>query len=122
MRLFVALNLPKKEKDRIYRAARVFRDSELPVRWVEPEKYHLTLKFLGDVSEDRVEVVEEAVGRVALTTGALDLAVEGFLQDRRSPVRISACGGARGGGSPRGGFASWGFLRGRVAGVVAAAR
>ncbi len=78
MRLFVALNLPKKEKDRLYRAARVLRDSKLPVRWVEPEKYHITLKFLGDVSEDRVEAVEEALGRVALTTGALDLAVKGF--------------------------------------------
>ena len=78
MRLFVALNLPKKEKDRIYRATRVLRESELPVRWVEPEKYHLTLKFLGDVSEDRIESMEEAVGRVALTTDALDLAVEGL--------------------------------------------
>lgn len=78
MRLFVALNLPKKEKDRICRAARVLRESELPVRWVESEKYHITLKFLGDVLEDRVEAVEEAVRRVGLTTRALDLVVEGF--------------------------------------------
>lgn len=78
MRLFVALNLPKKEKDRIFRAARVLRDSDLPVRWVEPDKYHITLKFLGDVAEERIEAVEEALGRVAQTTGALELAVTGF--------------------------------------------
>ena len=78
MRLFIALNLPKKEKDRIYRAAHVLRKSDLPVRWVDPEKYHITLKFLGEIAEDRVEVVEEAVERVAQMTGALDLAVEGF--------------------------------------------
>ena len=78
MRLFVALNLPKKEKDRIYRAARVLRESNLPVKWVEPEKYHITLKFLGEVADDRIESVEEAVGRVAHATGALHLAVEGF--------------------------------------------
>ena len=46
MRLFVALNLPKKERDRIYRASRILRDCELPVRWKEPEHYHVTLKFL----------------------------------------------------------------------------
>ena len=78
MRLIVALNLPKKEKDRIYRAARVLRDSELPVRWVESDKFHITLKFLGDVPEDRIEGVEAAVGRVAQTTGALELSVGGF--------------------------------------------
>jgi len=78
MRLFVALNLPKKEKDRIYRGARALRESELPVSWVEPDQYHITLKFLGEVSEDRIGAVEQAIERVAVTTGALDLAVSGF--------------------------------------------
>ena len=78
MRLFVALNLPKKEKDKIFRAARVLRDAELPVRWVDPDKFHITLKFLGDVAGGRIEAVEEAVGRVAKTTGALQLEVAGF--------------------------------------------
>ncbi len=78
MRLFVALDVLKKEKDRIYRAARVLRESEFPVRWVEPSKFHVTLKFLGDVSEDRIKVVEEAVRRVAASTGPLDLSIEGF--------------------------------------------
>ena len=54
MRLFVALNFPKKERDRIYRSARVLREIGLPVRWVDPENYHVTLKFLGNVAEDRI--------------------------------------------------------------------
>ena len=78
MRLFVALNLPKKERDRIHRASRILRESELPVRWVEPEHYHVTLKFLGEVAEDRLEGVEDALNHVASTTGRLDLAVEGL--------------------------------------------
>ena len=78
MRLFVALNLPKKERDRIYRASRILRDCELPVRWKEPEHYHVTLKFLGEVTEDRLEGVQDALNQVASTTGRLDLAVEGF--------------------------------------------
>ncbi len=78
MRLFVALNLPKKERDRIYRASKVLRECDLPVRWVEPVHYHVTLKFLGEVREDRLEAVQEALLHVASTTGQLDLAVEGF--------------------------------------------
>ncbi len=78
MRLFLALNLPKGEKGRIHHAARALRESELPVRWVEPSKFHITLKFLGDLSEDRIEAVEEAVGRVAAAAGPLDLSLGGF--------------------------------------------
>ena len=78
MRLFVALNLPKGEKGRIHRAARALRKSELPVRWVEPSKFHITLKFLGEVPKDRIEAVEEAVGRVAAAAPPLDLSLEGF--------------------------------------------
>ena len=37
MRLFIALNLNKKERQRIIRAARPLRDEDLPVRWVEEE-------------------------------------------------------------------------------------
>jgi RNA 2',3'-cyclic 3'-phosphodiesterase len=65
MRLFVALNLPKKERDRIHRAARPLRDREMPVRWVVPDNYHLTLKFLGEVRPERVGPIDRVLARVA---------------------------------------------------------
>jgi RNA 2',3'-cyclic 3'-phosphodiesterase len=65
MRLFVALNLPKKERDRIHKASRALRDQELPVRWVGADKYHLTLKFLGEVRADRVPLIQDILTRVA---------------------------------------------------------
>ena len=65
MRLFVALNLPKKERDRIHRASRALRDQELPVRWIEPGAYHLTLKFLGEVRAERVPPIDAILARVA---------------------------------------------------------
>ena len=65
MRLFVALNMPKKERDRIFRRSRRLRDAGFPVRWVEAAKYHITLKFLGDVHPDRVPHVQSVLGRVA---------------------------------------------------------
>ena len=78
MRLFVALNLPKKEKDRIFRAARPLRERELPVSWVLPENYHITLKFLGELQESRIEEVEAALEKVAAATNAMNLEISGF--------------------------------------------
>ncbi|MGD2045745.1 MAG: RNA 2',3'-cyclic phosphodiesterase [Gemmatimonadota bacterium] len=78
MRLFIALNLPKKERERIHRASRPLRESEMPVRWLDPGHYHVTLKFLGDVRRESLPKVEEAVGRVASSTKAFSTGFGGF--------------------------------------------
>jgi 2'-5' RNA ligase len=78
MRLFVALNLPKKDRERIHRATRKLRDEELPVRWVDAEGFHVTLKFLGEIRRERVAEVEEAMNRVAATTKAFKTKYGGF--------------------------------------------
>lgn len=68
MRLFVAINFTSKDRHRMVRAARKMREAGLPVRWVEPDQIHLTLKFLGEVRPERVAAVEAAVARVASKT------------------------------------------------------
>jgi 2'-5' RNA ligase len=78
MRLFVALNLPKKDRERIHRATRMLRDQELPVRWVGVDGLHVTLKFLGEVRRERLEQVQEAMNRVAATTKAFKTKYGGF--------------------------------------------
>jgi 2'-5' RNA ligase len=65
MRLFIALNLPKKERTRIHRATKVFRETDMPVRWVDPDHYHVTLKFLGQVRRDDVTRIEGALQHAA---------------------------------------------------------
>lgn len=78
MRLFIALNLPKKERMRIHRASARLREGDLPVRWIDPENYHLTLKFLGSVHQARVRDIEEIVQRVAQSTLQFDMTLESF--------------------------------------------
>ena len=78
MRLFVALNLPRKERDRIHRAARTLRDQEIPVRWVEPDNYHLTLKFLGEVGSDKVDQIARILARVAAGSSSFSADLAGF--------------------------------------------
>jgi RNA 2',3'-cyclic 3'-phosphodiesterase len=78
MRLFIALNMPKKERQRVYRAARKLRDGDLPVRWVDEDAFHITLKFLGEVRPDRVSQIEEGLGKIASTTPPFTTELAGF--------------------------------------------
>lgn len=78
MRLFIALNLPKRERERIHRAAQPLRERDLPVRWNGPELYHLTLKFLGDVATPMQQSVEDTLTHVAESTPPVDVRIGGF--------------------------------------------
>ena len=78
MRLFIALNLPKKERERIHRAVRPLREGNMPVRWVDSEHYHVTLKFLGDVRRERIPAVEQVMERVAIETKMFTTKLGGF--------------------------------------------
>lgn len=78
MRLFLAINIPKKERDRIFRAARPLREQGFPVRWVHPDLFHLTLKFLGEVRPQALPAIEGAIDSVAQGTGTFIMDVGGF--------------------------------------------
>lgn len=78
MRLFIAITLNKKERQRIIRAARPLRDEDLPVRWVDEQDLHLTLKFLGEVRRERVPALEKAMASVGAGTAAFSMTLGGF--------------------------------------------
>ncbi len=78
MRLFIAINILKKERDRIYRAARFLREQGYPVRWVPSHLFHLTMKFLGEVPSDALPSIEDLLERVASTTGTFPMEIGGF--------------------------------------------
>jgi 2'-5' RNA ligase len=78
MRLFIAINIPKKERSKLHRSVQPLRDEGYPVRWVSADRFHLTLKFLGDVSEDAVSAVEGVMETVAAKTDSFNLDIGGF--------------------------------------------
>jgi 2'-5' RNA ligase len=77
MRLFIAINFTVKDRRRMYSAGRKLRDAELPVRWVDIDQLHMTLKFLGEVRPERVTDVKEAVAQVAEKTEPFAMTVTG---------------------------------------------
>ena len=78
MRLFIALNLPEREKDRIHRTVRRLKEARAPVRWVDPVNYHVTLAFLGEVPLERVGPVRDALNRVASKTRGFTMELKGI--------------------------------------------
>ena len=48
------------------------------MRWVDPENYHITLKFLGEVRTDRLQCIEEIVAHAASGSAPFAAALYGF--------------------------------------------
>ena len=90
MRLFVAVDVPDAIKDAIERQVVGPLRAALPgARWSRPEGRHLTLKFLGEVPDERVESVGAALSSAAARHERFDAGfdvVGGFPNVRRPRV------------------------------------
>lgn len=78
MRLFLALNLPPDVRQALWEAAGPVRANAFPVAWVRPEGIHMTLKFLGEVADEREATIRAALAQSSAGARALSLSVEGF--------------------------------------------
>ncbi len=87
MRLFVALNFPPQLRQALWEATAPLRERAWPVTWARADAIHLTLKFLGEVAEEREPDVRTALTRAVAGARALPLALGGFgvFPDLRRP-------------------------------------
>lgn len=77
-RLFVALPLPATVRENVGAVQSQLQEHDWPVKWVDPQLVHITLKFLGDVEATQVTdlktVLQGLAARhepVTMTTGRL---------------------------------------------------
>jgi 2'-5' RNA ligase len=89
LRCFVAIDLSPEVRAAVARAQLRIRKAApgADVRWSDPEQFHLTLKFLGAVPEERVPAVSSALEPVAATAApiALGAAALGAFPSLRRP-------------------------------------
>ena len=71
-RLFTGLEIPSD----VGQALSTLRGGLPGARWIDPENYHLTLRFIGDVDDMTAHEVASLLGRVK--RGAFDLHMEGL--------------------------------------------
>jgi 2'-5' RNA ligase len=100
LRAFFAVDLPPETRAAVGNALDVLRaEGPADVRWLAPENQHLTLKFLGEIPEDRVErLVARAQAKLAAAEPfEVELAGFGAFPNARE-ARVLWLGVARGAG------------------------
>jgi 2'-5' RNA ligase len=81
IRLFVGLDFPMAAQERLASLC-----SGLPgARWVPPENFHLTLRFVGEVHEPEAEVLDQELCRVDAASFGLSLAGIGLFASGKRP-------------------------------------
>jgi len=61
IRSFLAIELPKPILGKIEEVQGDLRSTHADVRWVSPEKIHLTLKFFGNIEESRIDLIFKSI-------------------------------------------------------------
>ena len=77
MRAFIAIEIPEAIKDGMAAVQVRLKDAGVDASWSRPEGIHLTLKFLGEVSEERVPEIMRALTLALGGTERFRLCVEG---------------------------------------------
>ncbi|HUT69524.1 MAG TPA: RNA 2',3'-cyclic phosphodiesterase [Desulfatiglandales bacterium] len=65
IRSFLAFELPLQIKEQVGEISKELQQSRLPVRWVKVENIHLTIVFLGPVTEETIAGVKQKAGSIA---------------------------------------------------------
>ena len=77
MRLFIAIELPSEIKQGIAKVQEQLRETGANAGWTRPEGIHLTLKFLGEVEESRIDEIRKALIAAVGSNNKLSLSIAG---------------------------------------------
>jgi 2'-5' RNA ligase len=78
LRLFVAVQVPSEVRHAIDEAVAPWRETFPRARWVPPENWHITVKFLGATFPRLRGWVEEGVARAAATQAPIGMRIGRF--------------------------------------------
>lgn len=79
MRMFVALEVPQTLKAELQEALDYFmRLSPGGINWVKPQNLHLTVNFIGEVAENKIEALQNLLAASAAKHEAAYLNAEGY--------------------------------------------
>ena len=65
MRTFIAIDLDEQIKNNISELIRKLDKGSQNIRWIKPHGMHLTLKFLGEVTQERIGDIESVLKRIS---------------------------------------------------------
>jgi len=80
IRAFIAIDLPSEIQDCLEKVTSQLKEQmgDAPVRWAATRNIHLTLKFLGDVSINNLEVLTDMLRAEAASQHAMVISIGGL--------------------------------------------
>jgi 2'-5' RNA ligase len=78
MRSFLAVEVPQPEREKIRGIINDFKDLSLPIKWVEFENLHITVKFLGEIGDDQKDRISSAVAELCKLFPAFKACLNGL--------------------------------------------
>jgi len=80
IRTFIAVDLPSSVLDALGQVSQQLQEKlpGTPVRWVDFQKMHLTLKFLGDISTENIGMVEKILQSEASKHPVMEIGIGGI--------------------------------------------
>ena len=85
MRVFVGLDIDPDIRERMTRYLEGVRGFAPEARWVKPESFHLTLKFIGEQKDELVEEIKRELATVRAQPFDISFRGNGFFPNARSP-------------------------------------
>jgi 2'-5' RNA ligase len=85
MRLFIAIDVPNDVRKALGEVQRALRPLTGTARWVAPEAIHITLRFLGEVPEKRLEDIDTELTGLTWKPFTITVRGVGFFPGNRSP-------------------------------------
>ena len=87
MRMFVAIPVPDSVKKHAQGVRNLLASSQVDVKWVEYQNYHLTLKFLGEVKSSELPAVKRDLALAAASAPAFNLSAGslGYFPNQNRP-------------------------------------
>ncbi|MGQ9465467.1 MAG: RNA 2',3'-cyclic phosphodiesterase [bacterium] len=78
MRTFIATEIPDHQKKIIWNFMQELKKMNLPIRWVDYENLHITLKFLGEIDENKLSQILPVLSEISNRTKSFTMQLENF--------------------------------------------
>lgn len=80
MRVFIAVELPQKLKEKVAKIQDKIKESDKVnrIKWVSPDSLHITLKFLGEIEKQRLKDVFEVVEKTSSNFCCFSVNIQGM--------------------------------------------
>src|SRR3989338_5342197 len=76
MRTFIAIELSEEIRNTLAQIQSHLKYASADVKWVEKDNIHLTLKFLGEVDEERCEKIKSILDEIASQTKQFEISLK----------------------------------------------